>query len=102
MEHVGPLVQSLVGLVTEFLHEHCNKQEKTGNEPEAKHKKLTEVCEQLRLTAARQPPNKDHLTSKITELGNKFMRTVDNILIQHVSVSTIIQYEQLRVLLQCI
>lgn len=101
-EHVGPLVQSLVGLVTEFLHEHCNKQEKTGKESEAKHKKLTEVCDRLRLTAAKQPPNKEQLTSEITELGNKFTRIVDNILIQHISVSTTIQYQQLRVLLRAI
>jgi hypothetical protein len=102
MEHVGPLVQSLVGLVTEFLHEHCNKQEKTGKEPEARHKKLTEVCDQLRLTAAKESPNKEQLTSKITEVGNKFTKIVDSILIQHISVSTTIQYQQLRVLLECI
>jgi hypothetical protein len=98
MEHVGPLVQSLVGLVTEFLHEHCNKEETNGKDPEARHKKLTEVCDQLRLTAAKQPPNKEQLTSKITELGNKFTRIVDSILIQHISVSTNVQYQQLRVL----
>lgn len=98
MEHVGPLVQSLVGLVTEFLHEHCNNQEKNGKEPEARHKKLTQVCDQLRVTAAKQPPNKEQLTSKITELGNTFTRIVDSILIQHISVSTTIQYQQLRVL----
>jgi hypothetical protein len=93
MEHVGPLVQSLVGLVTEFLHEHCNKQEKNGKEPDSNHKKLTEVCDRLRLTAAKQPLNKEQLTSEITELGNKFTRTVDNILTQHISVSTTIQYQ---------
>jgi hypothetical protein len=87
MEHVGPLVQSLVGLVTEFLHEHCNKQEGTGKESEAQHKKLLEVCDCLRLTAAKQPPNKEQLTSEITELGNQFTCIVDNILTQHISVS---------------
>ena len=93
MEHVGPLVQSLVGLVTEFLREHCSQQE-DGKEPEAK-KNLTEVCDQLRLTAAKQPPNKEQLTSEITELGNKFTRIVDNILIQHISVSNTILYKQI-------
>jgi len=93
MEHVGPLVQSLVGLVTEFLREHCSQQE-DGKESEAK-KNLTEVCDQLRLTAAKQPPNKEQLMSEITELGNKFTRIVDNILIQHISVSNTILYQQI-------
>ena len=94
MEHIGPLVQSLVGLVTEFLREHCSQQEEDGKESEAK-KNLTEVCDQLRLTAARQPPNKEQLTSEITELGNKFTRIVDNILIQHISVSNTLLYQQM-------
>lgn len=93
MEHVGPLVQSLVGLVTEFLREHCSQQEENGKESEAK-KNLTEVCDQLRLTAAKQPPNKEQLTSEITELGSKFTQIVDNILIQHISVSNAIWYQQ--------
>jgi hypothetical protein len=88
MEHVGPLVQSLVGLVTEFIHEHCSKQEETGKESEAERKKLTEVCDRLRATAAKHPLNKEQLTSEITELGNKFTNIVDNILIHHISVST--------------
>jgi hypothetical protein len=91
MEHVGPLVQSLVGLVTEFLREHCSQQEEDGKESEAK-KNLTEVCDQLRLTAAKQPPSTEQLTSEITELGNKFTRIVDNILIRHISVSNTNQY----------
>ena len=94
MEHVGPLVQSLVGLVTEFLREHCSQQEEDGKESEAK-KNLTEVCDQLRLTAAKHPPNKEQLTSEITELGNKFTRIVDSILIQHISVSNTILYQQM-------
>jgi hypothetical protein len=93
MEHIGPLVQSLVGLVTEFLREHCSQQEEDGRESEAK-KNLTEVCDQLRLTAAKQPPNKEQLTSEITELGCKFTRIVDNILNQHISVSNTMLYQQ--------
>lgn len=92
MEHVGPLVQSLAGLVTEFIREHCNKQEETGKQSQAKQKALTEVCERLRITAARHPPNKEQLTSEIAELGNKFTNTVDNILTHHISVSTTMQY----------
>ena len=94
MEHIGPLVQSLVGLVTEFLREHCSQQEEDGKESEAK-KNLTEVCDQLRLTAAKHPPNKEQLTSEITELGSKFTRIVDSILIQHISVSNTILYQQM-------
>lgn len=92
MEHIGPLVQSLVGLVTEFLREHCSQQEEAVKESEAK-KNLTEVCDQLRLTAAKQPPNKEQLTSEITELGNKFTRIVDDILTQHISVSNTLLYQ---------
>lgn len=94
MEHIGPLVQSLVGLVTEFLREHCSQQEEDGRESEAK-KNLIGVCDQLRLTAAKQPPNKEQLTSEITELGSKFTRIVDNILNQHISVSNTMLYQQM-------
>lgn len=88
MEHVGPLVQSLVGLVTEFIHEHCNKQEETRKQSQTEQETLTEVCDRLRITAARHPPNKEELTSEITELGNNFTNIVDNILTHHISVST--------------
>ncbi|XP_069679200.1 protein inscuteable homolog [Periplaneta americana] len=86
MEHIGPLVQSLIGLVTEFLHEHCKKGDEGGKDSQVDRKKLVEVCDRLRLTAAKQPPDKDQLTSEIAELGNKFTGIVDNILIQHISV----------------
>ncbi|PSN45369.1 hypothetical protein C0J52_07538 [Blattella germanica] len=83
MEHVGPLVQSLVGHVSEFLQEYCNKEKGTNNADE---KKLVEICDRLRLIAAKQPPDKEEITSEITCLGNTFTNIVDKTLSQHISV----------------
>ncbi|KAJ9586996.1 hypothetical protein L9F63_019414, partial [Diploptera punctata] len=78
MELFGPLVQSLVGHMSEFVQEHCNEDEDG--------KKLVEVCDRLRLITAKQPPDKDEITAETATLGNKFTTIVDKILIQHISV----------------
>jgi hypothetical protein len=79
MELVGPLVQSLLGHITEFLHEQCKEEDEV--------KDLVQVCDQLRLSAAKQPPDKEEITVETATLGNKFTTVVDNIIIHHISVS---------------
>lgn len=81
LEHVGPLAQSLVGNIVEFLYEHGN-QEKTGGNSE-----LVKSCDKLRRSAAAKPMDAQKIMANVTELGKQFTGVVDTVLTRQIKVS---------------
>ncbi|XP_067000307.2 protein inscuteable homolog [Anabrus simplex] len=77
MEHIGPLVQSLVGHICEFLRK---------NGPPEDDPSLVAACDRLRMDGAQATPDRDTLTSDVTTLGHTFTRVVDQVLTQHITV----------------
>nr|CAD7264000.1 unnamed protein product [Timema shepardi] len=78
LDHVGPLVQSLAGHITEFVRQHSERAESGGRE-------LEKVCDRLRLSSARPNVCKADIASDVATLGNLFTRLVDSALTHQIT-----------------
>lgn len=81
LDHIGPLVQNLVGHITEFL-ETCNIS--LHNQ-----KMLVESCERLRNVANFSTIDQRKLAKETTNLGRNFTQCVDALLLEQVKVKII-------------
>lgn len=78
LEHVGPLVQSLVGHIIEFLT--------ATKENSRESKELLKACDRLKIGAGKQLLEQKELEQQVTTLGKAFTHLVDELLVKQIKV----------------
>lgn len=80
LEHVGPLVQSLVGHIIEFLT--------ATKENSRESKELLKACDHMKVSAGKQQLEQTELEQQVTALGKAFTHLVDELLVKQIKVIT--------------